>query len=215
MTNSTFTGIRKYKKGVGMTTSTSTEIRKCRKKEAGMTTSTFRKIQQCKEKTLRKAQQTQGIESLKLIECLKPINPLQNHGLNFPWPFSVGKSYNCYYQPYHTLKSNCISKYETQDMQCRQVMHRRALNPFYHLSPLPSQRIEPLQSLYCPHYYPPSLPFLASLHLKAIICNPFLPRVSIIRSSQLKSSSWVSVSVTMISTSSIIVKEDLLLNLNI
>ena len=69
-------------------------------------------------------------------------------------------------------------------MQCRQVMHRRALNPFYHLSPLPSQRIEPLQSLYCPHYYPPSLPFLASLHLKAIICNPFLPRVSIIRSSQ-------------------------------
>ena len=65
-----------------MTTSTFTEIRKY--KEAKMTTSTFSKIQQDKEKTLRKAQQTQAIESLKFIECLKPINQLRNLGSNFP-----------------------------------------------------------------------------------------------------------------------------------
>ena len=60
-------------------------------------------------------------------------------------------------------------------MQCRQVMHRRALDPFYHLSPLPSQRIEPLQSLYCPHY-PPSLPLPCFLAPKGNHVQPFPPQ---------------------------------------
>ena len=47
--------------------------------------------------------------------------------------------------------------------------------------PLPEDRTPPKPIL--PSLSPLS-PFLASLHLKAIMCNPFLPRVSIIRSSQ-------------------------------